>query len=351
MIYGRQSTALIVTVGPVLDADGVAVTGGVVADFKASKNGGAPAALNGSATLTHRHTGFYSLSLTTTDTNTVGTLEIVIDDTTNACPMKEITVLEEAIYDALFAASANAFQGAAGSTKVTGVVLVDTLTTYTGNTPQTGDSFARIGANGASLTSLATAAELAKVPKSDSNVTWNATAAAQIQGEANDALVAYDPPTRAEATADKDEILVVGNAVKERTDNLPDDPADASDVAAMGALIQADTDNIQTRLPAALVGGRMDSSVGAMANDSLTAAALDASAVNEIWAKTMTELAAVPGVTASVLEALQWVFLLSRNKITQTATTQTLRNDADSADIATSAVSDDGTTFERAEFS
>lgn len=37
---------------------------------------------------------------------------------------------------------------------------------------------------------VATAAELAKVPKSDSNVTWNATAAAQIQSEANDALVA-----------------------------------------------------------------------------------------------------------------------------------------------------------------
>lgn len=45
---------------------------------------------------------------------------------------------------------------------------------------------------------LATAAELAKVPKSDSNVTWNATAAAQIQTEAADALSAYDPPTKAE---------------------------------------------------------------------------------------------------------------------------------------------------------
>lgn len=43
---------------------------------------------------------------------------------------------------------------------------------------------------GSSLTALGTAAELAKVPKSDSNVTWNATAAAQIQTEANDALVA-----------------------------------------------------------------------------------------------------------------------------------------------------------------
>lgn len=46
------------------------------------------------------------------------------------------------------------------SGKVDGVALVDTLTTYTGNTPQTGDSFARIGANGASLTALATQASV-----------------------------------------------------------------------------------------------------------------------------------------------------------------------------------------------
>ena len=42
--------------------------------------------------------------------------------------------------------------------KVNGVVLVDTLTTYTGDTPQTGDSFARIGATGSGLTSLAPSA-------------------------------------------------------------------------------------------------------------------------------------------------------------------------------------------------
>jgi hypothetical protein len=106
MLYARQSTARTVTVGPVLDADGVAVTGGVVADFKISKNGGAPAALNGSATATHRHTGFYSLALTASDLDTVGTAEVTIDDTVNSCPLKEISVVEEAVYDLYFASSA-----------------------------------------------------------------------------------------------------------------------------------------------------------------------------------------------------------------------------------------------------
>ena len=70
----------------------------------------------------------------------------------------------------------------------------------------------------------------------------------------------------------------------------------------------------------------------------------------QVWAKTMTESASVPAVTASVLSALQWLFALSRNKITQTSTTQLVRNDADSGTIGTSTVSDDGTTFTRGEF-
>jgi len=46
--------------------------------------------------------------------------------------------------------------------------------------------------------------------------------------------------------------------------------------------IQADTEDIQSRLPAALVSGRIDASVGAMASDVVTATALAASAVSEI---------------------------------------------------------------------
>lgn len=60
-------------------------------------------------------------------------------------------------------------------------------------------------------------------------------------------------------------------------------PAGAS-VSADVAAVQADTNDIQTRLPAALVSGRIDASVGAMATDVLTSTALAASAVTEIQA-------------------------------------------------------------------
>lgn len=106
MIPARQSTAFELSVGPVLDADGVAVTDCVVGDFKLKKTTGAFAALNASATLTHVSAGTYDLVLTTSDTDTVGLLTVAIDDTTNACAPVRMQVIEEAIYDAFYAASA-----------------------------------------------------------------------------------------------------------------------------------------------------------------------------------------------------------------------------------------------------
>lgn len=109
MIPVRQSTALELSIGPILDADGVAVTDGVVGDFKIKKTTGNFAALNGSATLTHVSAGTYDLVLTTSDTDTVGLCSIAIDDTTNACAPVYLQVMEEAVYDMLYAASATGY--------------------------------------------------------------------------------------------------------------------------------------------------------------------------------------------------------------------------------------------------
>jgi hypothetical protein len=66
---------------------------------------------------------------------------------------------------------------------------------------------------------------------------------------------------------------------------------------------------------------------------------------------TFAEPSAVPAATSTLVAKIQWMFALARNKLTQNATTQTLRNDADSASIGTSTVSDDGTTMTRGEWS
>lgn len=66
---------------------------------------------------------------------------------------------------------------------------------------------------------------------------------------------------------------------------------------------------------------------------------------------TYAELASVPSATSSLKDKLTWLFMLARNKMLQTSAVGTLRNDADSGDVATSTVSDDGLTFTRGEWS
>jgi hypothetical protein len=72
-------------------------------------------------------------------------------------------------------------------------------------------------------------------------------------------------------------------------------------IKAETASIQTDTNDIQTRLPAALVSGRMDASVGAMAANVMTAAATNADYVTELQSGLSTLNAAA--VSAAVWDA------------------------------------------------
>jgi hypothetical protein len=79
--------------------------------------------------------------------------------------------------------------------------------------------------------------------------------------------------------------VFVAGAAGERlatTDDRTDVVLSTRATAAALALVQADTDDIQTRLPATLSAGKMRSQVEGMDVDTLTASALAASAVTEI---------------------------------------------------------------------
>lgn len=82
-----------------------------------------------------------------------------------------------------------------------------------------------------------------------------------------------------------------------------------------------------------------------------TPAQVNTEVLDVLVTDTFAEPSSVPSATSSIKDKLNWLFSLARNKGTQTASTKTLRNDADSADIAASTVSDDGTTFTRGEWS
>lgn len=154
MLIARQSTAKTFLVGPILDADGVAKTDEVVGSIKVTKNGTVGVA-NGSSTLTHDHTGKYKYAAAAGDLDTCGVVEISLNSTTNAMGVVRLQVIEEAVYDAIYAASATGLLPAnvtqiGGDTqsatdlkdfadtgydpsthKVQNVVLTDTTTTNT----------------------------------------------------------------------------------------------------------------------------------------------------------------------------------------------------------------------------
>ncbi len=108
--YLRQSTAADISIGPFVDAtDGATAETALTisqADVRLKKNGGNWAQVNQGTAAVHEENGHYEKSLDTTDTNTVGILRIAINES-GALPIcQDYLILEEAVYDALFAASA-----------------------------------------------------------------------------------------------------------------------------------------------------------------------------------------------------------------------------------------------------
>jgi len=99
MQFLRQSTVATIYVGPVLDSAGAAVTTAVLGDFRLVKNGTA-ATLTG-ATVTHDANGYYTIALTTGNTDTVGRLDVGVGNTALALANHRFTVLTTVNFDAM----------------------------------------------------------------------------------------------------------------------------------------------------------------------------------------------------------------------------------------------------------
>jgi len=107
-----------------------------------------------------------------------------------------------------------------------------------------------------------------------------------------------------------------------------------------------------------IVGGTKGLVIETMAGDGIevildgSGKALSDTIVDSILTRaSIAEPAAVPSYPLSLGSALGWIGALSRNKILQTSTTQSVRNDADSATIATATHTVAGGTHTRGEFS
>lgn len=109
----RQSTSQDIRFGPFVDSgDGFTAETALTiaqADMQLSKDGAAYAQKNASGNATHDTDGWYSTTLNATDTNTVGELILQVN-VSGALPVwVRWYVVEEAVYDALYASSAGGY--------------------------------------------------------------------------------------------------------------------------------------------------------------------------------------------------------------------------------------------------
>jgi hypothetical protein len=222
MRFLKTNTATRITVGPFFDkTDGITPeTSLTVTSCKLTlmvDDGGVPTLVidaaptasggdNDMVHVTNDDAGFYGLELTAAQLNYVGRAMLAITDAATHCPVfHEFMILPAKVFDSLVGGTDNLevdtvqWLGTACATptvagvpevdmthmaggtqtvtdlkdfadsgydpaehKVQGVVLTDTLTTYTGNTPQTGDSYARLGAPAGASVSADIAAIFAK---------------------------------------------------------------------------------------------------------------------------------------------------------------------------------------------
>lgn len=130
--------------------------------------------------------------------------------------------------------------------------------------------------------------------------------------------------------------------------------------------IQADTEDLQTRLPAALVGGRIDATVDATGMEAGAVTAIQSGlataanlatvdgivdaikVVTDQIVAARSEPTGVPAVNEDPLTKLDYLFMALRNQVDVTATKKTFYDDGGSAEWEKD-LSDNGTTYSESE--
>jgi len=365
MEFLKQSTAVSIKMGPFLDdTDGKTPETGLTisqADIRLSKNGGNFAQTNNAAGGTHDENGFYDIPLDTTDTNTLGRIRLAVSESGALPVWQDFMVVPANVYDSLFlgtdvlqadvtqiggdtqsATDLKDFADAGydpATNKVEGVKLVDTTTA---NSDMRGTDSAALAsalsthdtdikADIAGLNDFDPAADtVAQVTLVDTTTDVTNEVSADVTKVSGDAAAADNLEADYDGTGYNKSASTIGTCTT-NTDMRGTDGANTTvpDVAGTAAGLHAttdgkvdgvqstandietDTQDIQSRLPAALVSGKMDSNMAALVDDTQSAADLkdfaDAGydpATNKVeGVKTVDSVTAVSGeVTADVIK-------------------------------------------------
>lgn len=124
----KKDTAATLTIGPILDSTGAEYASAVIGDITISKNG-TTAAMASPATLTYLSNGFYSLGLSTGNTDTLGRVSFYCNKSTYQMPPRHLMVLAAAVYDTLVTNGtlASTTSGRTIATDAAGVVDANTV--------------------------------------------------------------------------------------------------------------------------------------------------------------------------------------------------------------------------------
>jgi hypothetical protein len=281
MIYLRQSTASQeIILGPFVDStDGnTAETALTInnTDIKLWMTGATTLANKNSGGATHISGGIYYAVLDATDTATIGPLVVIVHVAGALAVRVPCVVLDEAVYDVQFGTVAPATISNITGGTITTATNVTTVNGLAANAI----TAAAIATNAIDADALAADAvtEIAAgitIPSAASNAAavWNADATGfQTQGSFGQAI--GDPAadtntiygavvTGATGATIAADIITIDDfldleiaAIKAKTDNLPADPADASDIAASFSTVNTAIDALPTNaeLATALAG-------------------------------------------------------------------------------------------------
>lgn len=345
----RKNVAYRVTF-PILDADGDLVTAAATLDSEVSIDAGTFADCTNEATEIATGSGVYYLDLTAGEMNG-DTVAVIVKTGTAGAKTTTIVMYPEESGD--YRADVTHFGGTAG--------------TFAAGRPEVNTSHAAGTAWGSGGITAASIAASALNGKGDWNIgkTGYALSAAGIQAiwdalttalttvgsvgklivdninatissrSSHSAADVWTSATRT-VTAATNITSTGGTTVPQTGDSFarlgaPTGASIAADIAA----VQADTDNIQTRIPAALVGGRMDSNLGAISTSATAADNLERSTLG-IVTGTVGAASTTTSIVTSALSPAAAVIDQFRGRIvTFDSATTTANLRGQSTDITT----------------
>lgn len=332
---------------PILDADGDLVTGAAGLDSEVSKDGGTFADCTNEATEIATSSGMYYLDLSATEMN-ADTVAIIVKTSTSGAKTTPIVLYPVTLTEAMLGVNVEQWNNTSVPTENTAGYPIVTVKDGTG-TGEIDTASGRVAITEAQIDQIVdevwdedvdsthqTAGTAGKKLDDAGGAAdpwatalpgaYGAGTAGKIVGDNLNATISSRASQTSLDTVD-DFLDTEVAAIKAKTDNLPSDPADASDIASSFSTVNTKLNTIDDFL---------DTEIAAIKT------------VTDKLDSAQAEPTGAPAANETPLEKIGYLFMVLRNKLTVSASAKTFYDDSGAAEWS-KALSDDGTTYTEAE--